>query len=124
MEHKKFIFILNHSFDKPDHAAGALQLATNMKAFDVELDFFLINEGALLAKKGFAETLTWQKKDGFSSVAQLLKTLIEDFDVKFYVCASCLKPYGLDASEFIKNAEPKPGSFLGQLLMERQSVSF
>ena len=124
MENKKFIFILNHSFDKPDHAAGALQLATNMKAFDVELDFFLINEGALLAKKGFAETLTWQKKDGFSSVAQLLKTLTEDFDVKFYVCASCIKPYGLDGAELIKNAEPKPGSFLGQLLMERQSVSF
>jgi predicted peroxiredoxin len=124
MEKKKFIFILNHSYDKPDHAAGAMQLATNMKAFDVELDFFLINEGALLAKKGFAETLTWQKKNGFSPVAELLKTLIEDFDVKFYVCASCVKPYGLEGAELIKNAEFKPGSFLGQLLMERQSVSF
>jgi len=49
MEKKKFIFILNSSFDKPDNAAGALQLASNMKAFDVELDFFLINEGVLLA---------------------------------------------------------------------------
>ncbi len=124
MEKKKFIFILNHSFDKPDNAAGAMQLATNMKAFDVELDFFLINEGVLLAKKGVAETLTWQKKNGFSPVAELLKTLIEDFDVKFYVCASCVKPYGLEAAELIKNAEVKPGSFLGQLLMERQSVSF
>jgi predicted peroxiredoxin len=124
MEKKKFVFILNHSFDKPDHAAGAMQLATNMKAFDVELDFFLINEGALLAKKGFAETITWQKKNGFSPVAELLKTLIEDFGVKFYVCASCIKPYGLEGAELIKNAEPKPGSFLGELLMERQSVSF
>jgi predicted peroxiredoxin len=124
MEKKKFIFILNSSFDKPDHAAGALQLATNMKAFDVELDFFLINEAALLAKKGFAETITWQKKNGFSPVAELLKTLIEDFGVKFYVCASCVKPYGMDGAELIKNAEIKPGSFLGELLMERQSVSF
>ncbi|MDA8240974.1 MAG: DsrE family protein [Nitrospiraceae bacterium] len=124
MEKKKFIFILNSSFDKPDNAAGALQLASNMKAFDVELDFFLINEGVLLAKKGFAESITWQKKNGFSPIADLLKTLIEDFGVKFYVCASCVKPYGLDGAELIKNAEPKPGSFLGELLMERQSVSF
>lgn len=124
MEKKKFIFILNSSFDKPDNAAGALQLASNMKAFDVELDFFLINEGVLLAKKGFAESITWQKKNGFSPIADLLKTLIEDFGVKFYICASCVKPYGLDGAELIKNAEPKPGSFLGGLLMERQSVSF
>lgn len=124
MEKKKFIFILNSSFDKPDNAAGALQLASNMKAFDVELDFFLINEGVLLAKKGFAESITWQKKNGFSPIADLLKTLIEDFGVKFYICASCVKPYGLDGAELIKNAEPKPGSYLGELLMERQSVSF
>ena len=124
MEKKKFIFILNHSFDKPDTAAGALQLASNMKAFDAELDFFLINEGVMLAKKGFAETITWQKKDGFSPVQKLLKTLIEDFGVKFYICASCIKPYGLENAELIQNAEVKPGSFLGQLLMERQSVSF
>lgn len=124
MEKKKFVFIINHSFDKPDMAAGALQLAANMKAFDVELDFFLINEGVLLAKKGFAETITWQKKDGFSPIHQLLKTLIEDFNVNFHICASCVKPYGLEGAELIKNSSPKPGSFLGELLMERQSVSF
>jgi len=124
MGEKKFVFILNHSFDKPDTAAGALQLAANMKAFDTELDFFLINEGVMLAKEGFAESVTWQKKDGFSPIHTLLKTLIEDFGVKFYICASCIKPYGLEGAELIKNAEIKPGSFLGELLMERQSVSF
>jgi predicted peroxiredoxin len=124
MEKKKFIFIINHSFDKPDMAAGALQLAANMKAFETELDFFLINEGVLLAKKGFAESITWQKKDGFSPIHELIRTLTEDFGVNFYICASCVKPYGLEGAELIKNAAPKPGSFLGELLMERQSVSF
>ncbi|MBI5640686.1 MAG: DsrE family protein [Nitrospirae bacterium] len=124
MEKKKFIFIVNHSFDDPDKAAGALQLAVNMKAFDIDLDFFLINEGVLLAKKGFAETITWQKKDGFSPIHQLLRTLTEDFDVHFYICASCVKPYGLEGTELIRNAMPKPGSYLGELLLDRQSVSF
>jgi len=124
MADKKFVFILNHSFDKPDTAAGALQLAANMKAFDTELDFFLFNEGVMLARKGFAETITWQKKEGFSPLHELLKTLTEDFGVNFYICASCVKAYNLEGAEFIKNASIKPGSFLGQLLMERQSVSF
>ncbi len=123
MSEKSFVFILNHSFDRPDVAASALQLATNMKAFDIELDFFLINEGVMLAKKGFAETITWQKKDGFSPIKDLLKTL-QEFGVRFYVCASCVKPYGLEGAELIDNAEIKPGSFLGEMLLQRQSVSF
>lgn len=125
MENKKFVFIITHSYDRPDVVAGALQLASNMKAFDIDLVFFLMDNGVLLAKKGFAETL-WdiQKKDEFSPANDLLKTLVEDFDVKFYICASCVKHYGLDKAELVKNAEIKPGSFLGEMLLERQSVTF
>jgi predicted peroxiredoxin len=65
-----------------------------MAAFDARIDFFLLNEGVHLAKKGFAESVTWQK--GFSPVAELMKSLVEDFDCKFYICASCVKPYGLE----------------------------
>ncbi len=124
MAEKKFVFIITHSYDNPDKVAGALQLATNMRAFDVELDFFLMDKGALLAKKGFAETLIWQAKDEFSPVASLIKTLIEDFNVKFYICASCVKHYELDKAELIPNSEIKPGSFLGQMLLERQGLTF
>lgn len=125
MENKKFIFIITHSYDRPDITAGALQLAANMKAFDIDLVFFLMDNGVLLAKNGFAETL-WdiQKKDEFSPAHDLLKTLVEDFDVKVYICASCVKHYGLDKAELVKNAEIKPGSFLGEMLLERQSVTF
>lgn len=124
MADKKFVFIITRSYDRPDVVAGAMQLATNMKAFDVELDFFLMDNGVLLAKKGFAETLTWQKKDEFSPVHELLKTLTEDFGVKFYICASCVKHYELDKVELIENSEVKPGSFLGEMLLERQGLTF
>ncbi|MEJ2183132.1 MAG: DsrE family protein [Nitrospirota bacterium] len=124
MENKKFVFILTSSFDRPDVTAGALQLATNMKALDIELDFFLMDNAAPLARKGFAETLTWQKKDEFSPIHELMKTLVEDFGVTFYVCASCVKHYGLDQAELIANAEIKPGSFLGEMLLERQALTF
>jgi predicted peroxiredoxin len=124
MEKKKFVFVITHSYDRPDLVAGAMQLATNMKAFDAELDFFLMDQGVLLARKGFAETLTWQKRDEFSPVHELMKTLIEDFGVKFYICASCVKHYELDKAELVKNAEAKPGSFLGEMLMQREGLTF
>jgi len=124
MAKKKFVFIITHSFDRPDLVAGAFQLAVNMKAFDAELDFFLMDNGVLLAKEGFAETLVWQKKDEFSSVHELMKTLLEDFDAKFYICASCVKHYDLDKVKLIKNSEIKPGSYLGEMLMERDGLTF
>jgi predicted peroxiredoxin len=122
MENKEFVFILTHSYDAIERSAGALQLATNMLAFDAKIDFFLMNEGVHLARKGFAESTTWQKS--FSPVAELMKSLIEDFDCKFYICASCVKPYGLEGAELIKNSESKPGSYLGELLMKRQGLTF
>jgi predicted peroxiredoxin len=124
MAEKKFIFIITDSYDNPDKIAGALQLATNMRAMDTVVDFFLMDKGALLAKKGYAETLIWQKKDEFSPIADLMKTLIDDFGSKFYICASCVKHYGLDKAELVPNSEPKPGSFLGEMLLEREGLTF
>lgn len=124
MASKKFVFIITDSHDNPDKVAGALQLATNMRAMDTEVDFFLMDKGALLAKKGYAETLIWQKNDQFSPVADLMQTLIQDFGARFYICASCVKHYGLDKAELIPNSEARPGSFLGQMLLEREGLTF
>ena len=82
MAEKKFAFILFTSESRPDVPAGALQLATNMKAFDADIDLFLMDEGALLAKPGYAAALAArQKPGGFSSVDTLLRTLVDDFGV-------------------------------------------
>lgn len=124
MPEKKFVFIITESYKEPDKVAGAFQLATNMWAMDAQVDFFLMDRGALLAKKGYAEGLIWQKKDEFSPMADLMKTLIEDFGAKFYICASCVKHYGLDTAERIPNSEIKPGAFLGEMLLERQGLTF
>jgi predicted peroxiredoxin len=124
MADKKFVFIITHSFDRPDLAAGAFQLAANMRAFDIVVDFFLMDNGALLAKKGYAETMTWQRTDQFAPVHELMATLIEDFGCRFFICASCVKHFQLDQVEVIPNAEVKPGSFLAEMLLERQALTF
>jgi predicted peroxiredoxin len=71
MENKEFIFIHTASYNGIVKAAGGLQLATNMAAFDAKIDFFLMNEGAVPARKGFAGSVTYQKV--FSPVADLIK---------------------------------------------------
>ena len=124
MSEKKFVFILTSSYDRPDMVAGAMQLAVNMKAFDAELCFFLMDRAAPLGKKGFAETLTWQASDQFSPLPELIKTLTEDFGVKFYICASCVKHHNVEGAELIEGAEIKPGSFLGEMLMTHEGLTF
>jgi predicted peroxiredoxin len=125
MAEKKFVFIIMTSESRPDVPAGALQLATNMKAFDAQIDLFLMDEGALLAKPGYAAALAArQKPNGFSSVETLLKTLVDDFGVQVYVCASCVKPNNLDPANLAFGALVKPGSFLGEMLMEREGLTF
>ena len=125
MAEKKFVFILTTSESRPDLPAGALQLATNMLAFDARIDLFLMDEAALLAKPGYAEALAArQKADEFSPVHTLLKTLVDDFGVRVYVCASCVKPGGLDPANLAFGAVVKPGSFLGEMLMEREGLTF
>jgi predicted peroxiredoxin len=125
MAAKKFVFIVITSESRPDVPAGALQLATNMKAFDADVDLFLMDEGARLAKPGYAATLAArQKPDGFSSVDTLLRTLVEDFGVRVFVCASCVKPNNLDPANLAFGAVVKPGSYLGELLMEREGLTF
>ena len=125
MAQKKFVFVLTAAESRPHLPAGAMQLAVNMKAFDAELDFFLMDEAAMLARPGYAAELARrQKPDGFSSVESLMKTLVEDFGVHFYVCASCVKPNGLDPANLAWNAEVKPGSYLGELLMDREGLTF
>lgn len=124
MAEKKFVFIITESYDNPDKIAGAFQIAANMRAMDIEVDFFLMDKGSLLAKKGYAETLIWQKKAEFSPLPDLIKTLIEDFGSKFYICASCVKYYELDKVELLPNSEIKPGTFLAEMLLERQALTF
>ncbi len=122
MENKEFVFIISHSVDEPERAAAALQLASNMLAFDAKIDFFLMLRGVHLARKDFADTITWQHS--FSPLKELIKTVTEDFGCRFYVCASCVEPEGIKDVALIDNAEIKPGSYLGELLMSRQNVSF
>jgi len=120
MDKKKYIFVLSHSASKPIEAIGLMKIAMNMKAFDdsIDLDFFLIGEGVQLAKKGIAETISMEMEGQKVVVGDMLKTLIEDFNVKFFVCHAFLSAFSISKDDLIKNAEVKASSYLGELMLE------
>lgn len=125
MAEKRFVFILTTAETRPDIPAGALQLATNMKAFDAEVAIFLMDEAALLARPGYAQALAArQKEDEFSPVHMLLKTLVEDFGVRLYVCASCVRSFNLDPDNLAFGAVVKTGPFLGEMLLDHEGLTF
>jgi len=120
MEKKKYIFVLSHSTSNPIEAIGLMKIAMNMKAFDdsVELDFFLIGEGVQLAKKGIADTISMEMEGQKIVVGEMLNTLIEDFNVKFFVCHAFMSAFSICKDDLIKNSEVKASSYLGELMLD------
>ena len=120
MEKKKYIFILSHATSNPIEAIGLMKIAMNMKAFDdsIELDFFLIGEGVNLAKKGVADTISMEMEGQKIVVGEMLNTLIEDFNVKFFVCHAFMSAYSISKDDLVKNTEVKASSYLGELMLD------
>jgi predicted peroxiredoxin len=120
MDGKKFIFVLSHATEKPAEVIVMMKTATNMKAFDdeIELDFFLMGEGVQLAKKGMAETISMELEGQKVVVSDMLNTLTQDFNVKFFVCHAFMPLYGMSKEDLIESAELKSSSYLGELMLD------
>ena len=119
MEKKKFVFILSHATTNPMEVLGIMKIASNMKAFDdeAEIAVFLIGEGVQLAKRGVAENIAIEfegKKVNFGEMLEML----QDFDVKFYVCHAFMPGFGLTKDNLIDGTEVKSSSYLGELLLQ------
>lgn len=123
MDKKKWLFILSHASERPLEAIVLMKIAINMKAFDdeTEIDFFLMGEGVQLAKKGLADTISMELEGQQVVVGEMLKTLTEDFGVKFYVCHAFMPSYGMSKDDLIENTEVKSSSYLGELLLDGRS---
>jgi predicted peroxiredoxin len=123
MDKKKWLFILSHASERPLEAIVLMKIAINMKAFDdeTEIDFFLMGEGVQLAKKGLADTISMELEGQQVVVGEMLKTLTEDFGVKFYVCHAFMPSYGMTKDDLIENTEVKSSSYLGELLLDGRS---
>jgi len=117
---KKLLIVATHSFDAPERAGAALSIANTAVANGMDVVIFTINEGVLLVKKGFPETITEQK--AFPPVKDLIASLVEEGQ-KFYACTPCANQFGVKPEEFIPNTELAGAQTLLELAMEREVIS-
>ena len=118
---KKLLFVITHSVDAPDRAAAALAIANSAVSGGRDAAIFALNEGALLLKKGFAETITDQK--AFPPIKELLETLVEAGQ-RFYICSTCAKQYEIGEEDLLPNTEMSGALTLLDLMETRETVTF
>lgn len=118
---KKILMIITHSSDAPERAAAALSIANAAVAGNRDLVVFALNEGALLVKQGFAETITNQK--AFPPIRDLLQSLVTAGQ-KFYVCSTCAKQFGVAENELLANTNMAGPPTLLELMNEREVLTF
>jgi len=120
MDTKKYVFILNNATKNPMEVIGLMKVAINMKAFDdtAVVDFFLMGEGVQLAKPGVADSISMEMEGQNVVAGELLKTLTDDFDVKFYICHAFMPAFGMTKDNLIPNTEVRSSSYLGELFLD------
>ncbi|MBI5189980.1 MAG: DsrE family protein [Nitrospirae bacterium] len=118
---KKFLIVITHSSDAPERAGAALSIANTAVASGMDVVIFALNEGALLVKKGFAETVTDQK--AFPPLKTLLDTLVEAGQ-KFFVCTACANQFGVGKDELLPNTEMAGPQTLLEYALEREVMTF
>jgi len=114
---KKFLFTISHATSSPLEAIGILKIASNMKAFedDAEIAIFLLGEGAQLAKKGVAKTISMELEGATANVGEMLEMAIE-IGIKVSVCHAFMP--GAKQEDLLEGIQIQASSNIGELMLD------
>jgi len=114
---KKFLFTISHATSSPLEAIGILKVASNMKAFDddAEIAIFLLGEGAQLAKKGVARTISMELEGAIANVGELIEMAIE-IGIKVSVCHAFMP--GAKQEDLLEGIQIQSSSNIGELMLD------
>ena len=115
---KKFVLIITHSTDDQDRANSAIALAVSLLSEGAELAIFFTFEGALLAKKGVAETIEGRN---FTPVKDLFPMILEE-KVPLYLCSSCAKTYEIGEEDLVPGVKIVTLPSLAWEMMSHETV--
>jgi len=116
---KKFILIITHSTDDQDRANAAMAFAASLVSEEADLVVFYIFEGAMLAKKGVAETIHGRN---FAPVADLLPLLLEE-KVPMYLCGACAKTYNISEDDLVEGVKIVHIPTITAEMMDRETIT-
>lgn len=117
---KKFVLIITHSTDNQDRANAAVALAVSLLSEGADLTVFFIFEGAMLAKKGVAETIRGRN---FAPVADLFPSLLEA-KVPLFLCGACAKTYQINETDLVPGVKIVHIPTIAAQMLERETITF
>lgn len=116
---KKIMLVITHSTDDLERANAAVALALSLLTEDADLALFFIFQGALLAKKGVAETIHGQN---FAPVKDLWDEILEA-DIPMYLCGACAKTYQITADNMVPGIKVVQLPSLAAEMMDRETIT-
>lgn len=117
---KKFVLTITHSTDDQDRANGAMALAASLASEGADLVIFYIFKGAMLARKGVAETV---KGRNFAPVSDLFPYLLEE-QVPMYLCGACAKTYDITEADLVEGVKIVHIPTITAEMMDRETLTF
>src|SRR5271169_5205917 len=97
---RKLVLMVTHGPEDPERATIPFVLAVAAQAAGIEVVMGFQVEGALLVKKGCAETVA---APGFVPLKELLDIYISGGG-KLYACGPCVKSRGIEPQDFVQGA--------------------
>ena len=98
---KSYLLIITHSTDDQDRANSAIALAVCLISDGADVALFFTCHGALLAKKGIAETIEGKN---FTPLRELFPMILEA-NVPLYLCGACAKTFGISPEDLVSGVK-------------------
>jgi uncharacterized protein involved in oxidation of intracellular sulfur len=113
------MLVITHSTDDHDRANSAIALAASLLSEDSDLAIFFTFEGALMAKKGVAETI---EGENFTPVREIFPMILEA-GVPLYLCGACAKRFGITEEDLVPGVKIVQLPTLAGEMMTRETVT-
>lgn len=117
---KKFMLVVTHSTDDQDSSNAAMALALSLLSERADLALFFIFQGALMVKKGVAESI---HGSNFAPVKDLWPEILEA-KIPMYLCGACAKTYNITEENLVPGVKIVHLPSLAAEMMERETVTF
>ncbi len=117
---KKIMLVITHSTDDLEKSNAAVALALSLLTEDADLALFFIFQGALMAKKGVAETIHGQN---FAPVKDLWAEVLEA-NIPMYLCGACAKTYQITAENMVPGIKVVQLPTLAAEMMGCETITF
>lgn len=117
---KKIMLVVTHSTDDLERSNAAMALALSLLSENADLALFFIFKGALMAKKGVAETIHGQN---FAPVKDMWPEILEA-NIPMYLCGACAKTYNITEDVLVPGIKIVQLPSLAYEMMGRETVTF